>query len=104
MGQAQRRPTILLSAAAVSLLLFAGLTAVYFANPHRPGQSSGGSGSLITDRSSADESLSALDWNAAADEITTLSADIDALDENAGRLWDRQPAPPSGAANLEPMP
>jgi len=40
-----------------------------------------------------DISPAMLDWNAAADEIHTLSSDLDAFEQRAGELWDRQPTP-----------
>jgi len=86
--------------AIATLVLAAALGGIYWAKIANRDQSSA---SDKNGSSAAAESLSDLDWNAAADEIKTLSEDLDALNERVGPLWDRQPAPPSdGASNQEP--
>ena len=42
--------------------------------------------------SATSDSPSDLDWNAAADELATLSDDIHDLESRATLLWDREPA------------
>jgi serine/threonine protein kinase len=102
-GQAARRPrrpTILLAAALAAFL--AASAAVYFGMTgagYVPTQSNG---SLTPSDSSqsGDEHPSALEWNSAAEQIHSLSTDVDALQQRADQLWDRQPIlePPAEAS------
>jgi hypothetical protein len=86
--------------AIATLVLVAALGGIYWAKIANRNQSSAGD---KNGASAAAESLSDLEWNAAADQIKTLSADVDDLNERVRPLWDRQPAPPSdGASNQEP--
>ena len=48
-----------------------------------------------------DTSPSALDWDAAADEINALSSDVTALEQKIDILWDYQPA---ALTPVEPTP
>jgi serine/threonine protein kinase len=96
-GQArlsERRPTLFLTAA-VTLLLSA-FAAIYFSMPKRqplPDSQSAAPQPPAPSPQPLALSPSDLEWNSAADEIQSLTADVDLLEQQASQLWDVQPVP-----------
>jgi hypothetical protein len=103
----ERRPTIIL-VAALTLLLLAGFTAIYFGVAGRNWKSTlTNEGSTPLDSShpsQGDASPAEFEWDSTANEINALSADVEALEQKANQLWDMQPTPLSSESNLESMP
>jgi eukaryotic-like serine/threonine-protein kinase len=91
----QRGPAAWLALAAfLAILLLAGFGAIYFSSRHPQER---------TTKSPNAESLADSEWNAAADQISALTTELDALEQRADSFWDRQPTVPSGT-NQESMP
>jgi eukaryotic-like serine/threonine-protein kinase len=83
-GQAQRRPTWILALATIIAVVFVALgTASYFLATRRGEQASDNPWST----QSAPESPSALDWDTAANEIQSLTTDVNALEQQSHELW-----------------
>jgi serine/threonine protein kinase len=102
-GSAHRahRTTILLATVATALL--ATSAAVYFGLLRRAHQSSGEPPSPASKAMASDLSPSALAWDAAAEEINSLSATAGALQQRVDQFWDDRPlAAPSAAADSTP--
>jgi serine/threonine protein kinase len=104
-GQAQRRPTwpqmktSIAIAIGLTLLLFVAAV-IYSTIPTSPRTPAASQPAPETDASPSD-----LEWDAAAQSINALSAEVDALEAHANQLWDRQPSsPPPGWPVSDPLP
>lgn len=107
------RPRLAVVVVAMGTILASLAAFIYFSNSERAAQPDGKSASVAaTEPLSADESSTALNWDAAAQEIQSLTGDISSLELTADTFWDRQPefAPPAvpsteiSPPNSEPQP
>jgi hypothetical protein len=85
----RRRPAKLIVAIGVAVV--AAAFAIFLATRQQPALS-GRSSSTTTDAVVTDVSPSMLDWDAAADEINSVSNNIYTLEQKIDQLWDHQPA------------
>jgi len=96
------RPTKLL--AAIGIVVIAVAFAGFLATFQRP-TSSERTNSTTTDATVIDASPAMLDWDAAANEINTLSSDVTTLEQKTELFWDFQPAPTTPNETMpEPTP
>jgi len=88
-GSSSHRPSKLITVIAIAALTIASVIA--FSMFHRP-TSPDGSDLSTAEALTSDVSPSTLDWNAAADEISSLSNDVAGAEQKIDLLWDSQPA------------
>jgi serine/threonine protein kinase len=88
---------------ALATVLIASATAIIWHSNRVPGFEHSANPENV-DTISADLSPAELDWNAAADEINALSADLDAFEQRTDQLWDDQPLDMPNLPSPEAMP